>query len=64
MSIRADDLSKLTELVDLLDDWKVAAATLGLNLMEVRVQPDGAYQAATLSYEDNQAEPAYWSVNG
>jgi hypothetical protein len=62
--IRANDLDNLQELVNLLDGWKAAAAAAGVDLLEVRVQPVGAYYAAQISLEDAQSETPYWSISG
>lgn len=64
MTIRATDLEKLQDLVGLLDGWRTAAAAIGVDLMEVKVTPQGAYYAAQIGLEDAQSESPYWSING
>lgn len=64
MSIKANDLDKISQLIDLLDDWKTAAEGLGITLQEITVLPEGAYYAVRIGYEDDSSTPAYWSVNG
>lgn len=64
MSIRATDLSKYSDLVALLNDWRTAAANIGVELQGVTVIPQGAYQSAQIGYEDDNYNPPYWSING
>lgn len=62
MSVREGDLSKFTDLIELLDSWKAAAANIGVDLMEVRVSP-GNQTANTVWYNDNGIDSAFWEIN-
>jgi hypothetical protein len=63
MSIRAEDLDNLQQLVTLLNDWRDAAGDIGLALKEVSVLPSGAYYPVRVTFDENAPEPT-WAIDG
>jgi hypothetical protein len=62
MSVREGDLTKMADLVALLDDWRAAAAAIGLELKSVTVAP-GQYVNNNVWYNDGTSEPPFWQVD-
>jgi len=52
----------MADLIALLDDWRTAAANIGLDLRSVTVAP-GQYANNTVWFNDGLSESAFWQVD-
>jgi hypothetical protein len=62
MSIREGDLSKIANLISLLDQWRDDAAALGITLQSVQIQPN-QYNSNTIWYSDDQINEPFWQID-
>lgn len=63
MSIRQSDLDKMNDLTDLAEQWRQAAAALGITLKSVLVEPDNSFTSNTVWYNDGTGDAPFWQID-